>query len=413
MNMSKSEQIGELSELSLVSLNEKLRTAQRLIDGILETFGDEFLSQYLDTIRHNSSDIHNLGENVPHDSFLNLTDVNIQNNTLTDNEKKILIVSDDAQVVEALPDYSAINIFSLIAGTTNRITVTDDGDGTITLSTPQDTDTGADIIFATITLNNEGLHLLDTDASHDLIIKPGSDLTADRILTLITGDSARTITLTGNPTLADWFDQAVKTTSSPTFAGLTKVGDASNYLAVASDGELTLAGTARVKKEFTLPLTDFNPGASGPTAALHGIYPTYEFGIGDDMHTSFEIPPDWDETTDVEISVYWAIDEAYAANSAEVQWQAAWAACPADETEDLTSPNDTGTIDFGDQDIPANANYATKISGSITAASISHGDVIVLNGSRVALDGGNNPTAEPYIYNIEVEYIAHSLGEAT
>ncbi|MBW2036429.1 MAG: hypothetical protein JRI41_02955, partial [Deltaproteobacteria bacterium] len=42
-----------------------------------------------------------------------------------------------------------------------------------------------------VTLSNTGLHILDTNASHDLIIKPGSNLTADRILTLTTGDTAR------------------------------------------------------------------------------------------------------------------------------------------------------------------------------------------------------------------------------
>ena len=41
----------------------------------------------------------------------------------------------------------------------------------------------------TLTLANAGLHLLDTNASHDLIISPGSDLTADRTLTLTLGDA--------------------------------------------------------------------------------------------------------------------------------------------------------------------------------------------------------------------------------
>lgn len=43
------------------------------------------------------------------------------------------------------------------------------------------------------TFTNSGLHILDTDATHDLIITPGSNLTADRIFTLITGDTARTL----------------------------------------------------------------------------------------------------------------------------------------------------------------------------------------------------------------------------
>jgi hypothetical protein len=46
----------------------------------------------------------------------------------------------------------------------------------------------------------------------------GSDLSADRILSFVTGDAARTITLNGNPTLNDWFDQSVKTTAVPTFS---------------------------------------------------------------------------------------------------------------------------------------------------------------------------------------------------
>ncbi len=79
---------------------------------------------------------------------------------------------------------------------------------------------GAHFVNGILTLINAGLHLLDTDASHDLVIKPGSDLTADRILSLVTGDAARTITLSGNPTMADWFDQAVKVASSPQFAKL-------------------------------------------------------------------------------------------------------------------------------------------------------------------------------------------------
>jgi hypothetical protein len=43
-----------------------------------------------------------------------------------------------------------------------------------------------------------GLHILDTDASHDLILSPGSNLTADRTLTLTTGDASRTVSIIGD-----------------------------------------------------------------------------------------------------------------------------------------------------------------------------------------------------------------------
>jgi hypothetical protein len=85
-----------------------------------------------------------------------------------------------------------------------------------------------------ITVGTAGLHLLDTNASHDLIVVVGSNLTADRNLTVTTGDADRTITLSGNPTLSDWFDQSVKTTGTPLFADVT-VSNASGLHILDSD----------------------------------------------------------------------------------------------------------------------------------------------------------------------------------
>lgn len=79
---------------------------------------------------------------------------------------------------------------------------------------------GADLVAG----NGAGaaaLRIFDASGAYKTTLVAGSTLTADRNLTLTTGDAARTLTLSGNPTLADWFDQAVKSASSPTFAALT------------------------------------------------------------------------------------------------------------------------------------------------------------------------------------------------
>ena len=85
-----------------------------------------------------------------------------------------------------------------ITGTANQITVTN-GDGVSgnpTLSLP------ADVLVPTVlTVPNSGLHILDTNATHDLIITPGSNLTADRVLTLTTGDANRTLTVTADSSI--------------------------------------------------------------------------------------------------------------------------------------------------------------------------------------------------------------------
>ena len=128
---------------------------------------------------------------------------------------------------------------------------------------------------------------------------------------------------------------------------------------------------------------------------------------------NFEIPYDCDTSADIKIEIYWYIDEAYATNSGEVQWRAQWSACPADETEAIDAPTHTGTIDFGDQDIPATAKFLTEVSGIIAAASIADADFVSMTIDRVALDGGSNPTADPVIVQIEVEYTMNKLGKAT
>ena len=65
---------------------------------------------------------------------------------------------------------------------------------------------------------------LDSDQSHFLHHLAGSNLAANRNLTWVTGDADRQATLQGDPTLDDWFDQSVKTSASPTFAGLSVDG---------------------------------------------------------------------------------------------------------------------------------------------------------------------------------------------
>ena len=53
----------------------------------------------------------------------------------------------------------------------------------------------APLNLSSIILDNTGLGIKDTDASHTLTIKPGSDLTANRTLTVTTGDLDRTLNL--------------------------------------------------------------------------------------------------------------------------------------------------------------------------------------------------------------------------
>lgn len=78
-----------------------------------------------------------------------------------------------------------------------------------------------DTLSTGLTFPNTGLHILDTNASHDLILAPGSNLTADRTLTINTGDSNRALTLAGDATISgtNTGDQTITLTGDVTGSG--------------------------------------------------------------------------------------------------------------------------------------------------------------------------------------------------
>ena len=139
-------------------------------------------------------------------------------------------LADDLAALEGLAGtglvaHTAANTYveRTITGTANQISVAN-GNGVAanpTLSTPQDIATNSNVQFATVTLNNTGLHLLDTNASHDLIVAPGSDLTADRTLTITTGDANRVLTISGDATVdgSNTGDQTITLTGNVTGSG--------------------------------------------------------------------------------------------------------------------------------------------------------------------------------------------------
>lgn len=78
-------------------------------------------------------------------------------------------------------------------------------------------------VSGTFTVPNTGLKLLDTNASHSLAVAPGSDLTANRTLTITTGDADRTLAMGGNITTAGAFTVAGAYALTATLTGATSV----------------------------------------------------------------------------------------------------------------------------------------------------------------------------------------------
>ena len=170
-------------------------------------------------------------------------------------------------------------IVDTVASAVNEITVANAATGTGPTISATGGDTNIDLNLVPkgtggVKITGTGTSYVgigDTDNSHYLQLQVGTNLTADRILTLTTGDAARTITVNGNPTLDDWFDQSVKVAANPQFATV-EVGAASDTtLARSSAGNLSVEGNLIYRAGGTdVPVADGGTGASTLTGILQG-----------------------------------------------------------------------------------------------------------------------------------------------
>lgn len=191
-------------------------------------------------------------------------------------------------------------------------------------------------------------------------------------------------------------------------------GGTTNYAQIAADGEVTLAGTARVTTAQEFTSSAWADGANAPAATNTGDYSGEAYTINDSSLVAFRVPDNMDLTVNPAIRLYWYINEAFVTNSGEVQWACAYSAAPANASEAVDGAGYSGDLDPGDVNIPATAKYLTYTDlGTLTGASLTAGDILGLEFSRVALDGGNNPAVEPVAVLLEFRYTASKLGTAT
>ena len=192
------------------------------------------------------------------------------------------------------------------------------------------------------------------------------------------------------------------------------IGDATNYTKITTDGEITLAGTARVEMENAFSLDGIGKGATAPTLVRLGNTMGYQFGIGDDGYMSFEIPLNWDTTTDISIKLHVYVNEDYDITAGEMRWQGTWSAVPETGAEAVDGATHTGTLDSGDVNISTTTKGLTEVKmGAIAAASLALHDTVFILVSRIAINAGTEVTEEPVVVHAEYEWIANKLGEAT
>lgn len=153
---------------------------------------------------------------------------------------------------------------SVIGTTTDNVGVRFDGTtGRFIQGGPISWDDSGNISgLASATFNNTGLKLRDTNASHNLTIAPGSDLTADRTLTITTGDADRTLTISASATVS----QDYSTSGTPQFTGI-ELSHASANTLTGSGGDAFIEGNRLFRAGGTdVPVADGGTGLSSGTS---------------------------------------------------------------------------------------------------------------------------------------------------
>lgn len=309
-----------------------------------------------------------------------------------------------------------------LTGTAGEIEITNGtgGSGNPTVGFASSIDfTGHTISGLTeITLSSSGLHILDADASHDMIITTGSSLAADRLLSINPGDAARTITLSGNPTLSDWFDQSVKVAASPTFAGLTL----SSPLALTQGGTGGTSAetavdniTAGVKQTLWIPATAMEPRiTNGPARGKvkvttnEVILTSLDFDASTDEYAQFMIamPKGWNEST-ISFIPYWS--HSGGANFT-VSWELRALSFSNDETMDTAFGSATASADTGGT---TNDIYIGPESTAITiGSSPAEGDLVVFEIFRNTGSANDALTVDARLHGIKILYTLTTLDDA-
>lgn len=199
---------------------------------------------------------------------------------------------------------------SWITGTTNQVTVTDDSDGSVTLSLPQSIDTASDVTFDSATLNDlTASKLVASDANKKLVsADANSFISGTTNQVTVTDDTDGTVTLS--------LPQNIHTGATPQFAGAS-IGDVGggNYIEVEADGTLEFKGNATVWDDIRVPVTSTKLGGSrdpGFTvfktngAGSQGVFIYwFDASIEEEIYFTVQMPHSWKEGTDILPHVHW------------------------------------------------------------------------------------------------------------
>jgi hypothetical protein len=189
------------------------------------------------------------------------------------------------------------------------------------------------------------------------------------------------------------------------------IGDGTNQVTFASDGEIGLEGTAKVTRAIRLDLDSQHGTAT--SESFQGAPSINLDADGETFYSSFEVPKDWDAASDMTI-VMMVANEIAEDDGDDISIP-----CQVRGYADGETMGDAGqavamdlNLTGGDEAI----NVVNKVTGTIdydeATYPIAAGDFVVIE-AAVELGDGTECTGPLHVVAWWVEYTANKLGTAT
>jgi len=309
-------------------------------------------------------------------------------------------INADLDTIDGL--FDAGPVLKVAKGGTGAATA---GDARTALSAAK---SGANTDLTSVYLDNTGLKLKDTNASHGLIIAPGSDLSADRTLTVTTGDVARTLTISGNATVS----QDYSTTGNPQFATIELGAASDTTISRASAGIIAVEGQSIGPNlgqqtiwvpagAMTARTTNGAGSGSVETSTNKVMLRSLDFDTTTQEFAQFAIqmPKGWNESTLIcqfvwshpatttNFGVVWAIEAVAFAN---------------DDAADTAFGTAVQVADTGGT---TNDIYISDETGALTVAGTPGAEEwVVFQVKRVPSDGSDTMAVDARLHGVKIHY---------
>lgn len=189
-------------------------------------------------------------------------------------------------------------------------------------------------------------------------------------------------------------------------------GGVTDYIAFAADGEITLAGAARVRKEIIIGAGSFHKGSSAPdTGYINGVVETLDFDKTTTQHGHYNtiIPHDMAAGTDIIIEVDWFFDDVEADHY--MTWELEYLLI-ADGEDPATAPTviwQKSVISTANNDKQIHTTFATAITGAAADETLA----IRFSRDPDATRDTDDLDQDARMLVVHLHYISDKLGEAT